>query len=258
MDKKKLIEIIEGIAPPELAEPWDNCGLQVNVGKNDIKKILIALEITNDVVEEAITRNADIIITHHPLIFGSLKCVDDNNFIGNYICKLIQNNISVYSCHTNFDKVDGGNNDYIAQILELSQIRHFSNNRNDFCRIGILPKEMTFIDFIKFAAKALNCDTSQFKAVGDLNKRISLVGVCTGSGAEFWEDAKDEGCDVFVTGDIKYHQGQIMREQQFCVLDCGHYHTEKIFNENFFSLISQKLTDVDIILSDEDINPFII
>lgn len=255
MRKDKFVEIIEGICPPSCAEEWDNCGFQVNTEFQEVGRVLVALEITGDVIDEAIENQADLIVTHHPLIFGKINCVDYNNITGNYIERLIKAGISVYSCHTSFDKVNGGNNDYLGEILELANIEPFEND-NGFCRKGVTPFEVTFAEFIHKAAEALEVSEKYFKAVGDLTRTVYSVGWCTGAGAEFIEEAADEGCDLYVTGDIKYHDAQMAKELGICVLDAGHYGTEKIFAENMADTLRSKTT-CEIIESKIDINPFI-
>ncbi len=133
MKKNELIKTIEAFCPSATAEDWDNCGFQVNCGKEEIACVLVSLEVTNEIIDEAIEEGADFILTHHPLLFQGIKKIDNNDVIGNYIIRLIQNQISVYSCHTSFDKLPGGNNDYIGTLLELSNVRPFDND-NGFCR----------------------------------------------------------------------------------------------------------------------------
>lgn len=255
MKKSKFTEIIESICPSDLAEDWDNCGYQVNTEFQDVERILVALEVTDEVIEEAIETESDMIVTHHPLIFGGINTVDNEDTTGRYINRLIRAGISVYSCHTSFDKMEGGNNDYLGQALELNNIEHFDNG-NDFCRKAVTPFEVTFAEFIHRAAEALEINEKFFNACGDLTRTIYSVGWCTGSGAEFIEDAVDEGCDLYITGDLKYHDAQKAKAMDICVLDAGHYGTEKIFVDNMAAILSRK-TNCELIKSKIDINPFI-
>lgn len=116
-----LINRLDSIVPEETQESWDNSGIQINCGNREIRRALVALEITFEVIEEAVREKADMIITHHPLIFTGLKSVDADEVRGRYIIDLINNGISVYSLHTNFDKAPGGNNDYITISLTLTK-----------------------------------------------------------------------------------------------------------------------------------------
>ena len=254
MRKEELIRAIESFAPPELAEDWDNTGVQIDMGYPEVKRVLTALEITDDVIDEAMNSEADWIVTHHPLIFTSTSSIDYACNSGRYIERLIRAGISVYSSHTAFDKTEGGNNDYLGKILGFTDVRHFDSG-NGYLRRANLPEEKFFGDIIKDSSEALGIDLRLFRAVGDPEAKISRVGWCTGSGAEFIQDAFDEGCGLYITGDVKYHDAQLAKGLGICVLDCGHYGTEKCFIENMAEVL-EKSTDAAIIRSRTDINPF--
>lgn len=255
MKKSKFVEAIESVCPCETAEEWDNCGFQVNTEYTDVDRILVALEVTDEVINEAVECEADMIVTHHPTIFGGIDSVDWNHTTGRYINRLIKEGISVYSCHTSFDKMDGGNNDYLGEVLELNNIEPFENG-NKFCRKAVTPFEVTFAEFIHRAAENLEVNEKYFKACGDLTRTIYSVGWCTGAGAEFIMEAVEEGCDLYITGDLKYHDAQMAKALDICVLDAGHYGTEKIFVDNMAEILSRKTT-CEIVKSKIDINPFI-
>lgn len=258
MDKKKLVEIIEEISPSELAESWDNCGFQVDCTSDtaNIGRVLVSLEITEAVIDEAIRCGADLILTHHPLIFGGVNSIRREDTVGSYLIRLIQAGISVYSCHTSFDKTRGGNNDYFGELLELADIRAFDSG-NPYCRKGETSFDVTFAEMIHQTAQALNIEEKFFQTVGDLSKPIERVGWCTGAGSEFIEEAKKEGCSLYITGDIKYHQAQNALESGICLLDAGHYGTEKIFTENMAGMLYDRCGgEIDILQSEVDLNPF--
>lgn len=257
MNKQELVQVINRFCPLELQESWDNCGFQLDHGDEEVHRVLVALEITNEIIDEAIEQEIDLIITHHPMIFSGIKKVLKGDVIGGYIHKLIKHDISVYSCHTNFDKLEGGNNDYIGALLELNRIRPFDFD-NGFCRKGNTPFETTFIELIHKAAEAFDIDEKFFKTVGDLSKTIETVGWCSGAGTEFLMAAKNEGCDLFITGDLKYHDAQMAKEIGLCVLDAGHYGSEKIFVENMADMLRFECQNqnIKILESVVDINPF--
>ncbi len=257
MRKEYLIEKLEGFCPLDLQESWDNCGFQVDTGKEAYERVLVALEVTNEVIDEAIEVGADLIVTHHPMLFSAIRKVEADDVIGGYICKLIKNDISVYACHTNFDKLDGGNNDYIGALLELEDIRPFDQD-NGFCRKGNTPFEATFLEVVHKAAEAFDIEERFFKTVGDLSKTIETIGWCSGAGTEFLTAAKQEGCDLYITGDLKYHEAQMAKELGLCVLDAGHYGSEKIFVENMADMLRLELrmVNLEVLESAIDINPF--
>ena len=254
MRKEELIGAIEAFADPALAEDWDNTGVQIDMGYPEVKRVLTALEITDEVIDEAMNCEADWIVTHHPLIFTSTSSIDYADNTGRYIERLIRAGISVYSSHTAFDKADGGNNDYFGKLLGFNDICRFDDD-NGYLRRADLPEEQYFGDIIKSSAEALGIDLRLFRAVGDPEVKIRRVGWWTGSGAEFIPNAYDEGCGLYITGDVKYHDAQLAKGLGLCVLDCGHYGTEKNFIDNMAEVLGRS-TDAEIIRSAADINPF--
>lgn len=253
----ELIKEIEKIAPLSLQEEWDNSGIQLRATNGEISRVLIALEINDRVIDEAIGAGADMILTHHPLIFGSLKKIDAGDVTGNYIVKLIKRGISVYSTHTPFDKCIGGNNDYLGSLLGIEDIAPMPSDESGICRVGSLPQPMTCAEFAGNAAEALRIDMRHFTFSGNADETVNKVGWCTGSGAEFLDLAVDAGCDLFVTGDVKYHTAQYAKELGMNLLDCGHFGTEHIFTENMANKLS-RLYNVNIIQSRVNLNPFVL
>lgn len=254
MQKEELIKKIEDFAPLELAEDWDNSGIQIDMGYPKADKVLVALEITDAVIDEAMNNDVDWIVTHHPLIFTSTSSIDYRDNSGRYIERLIRAGISVYSSHTPFDKTDGGNNDYLGKLLGFENAVHFSDD-NGYLRRVDLTEEKFFGDIIKDAAEALKMNVRLFRAVGDPESKVKRLGWCTGSGAEFIQDAFNEGCQMYITGDVKYHDAELAKGLGICVLDAGHYGTEKCFVENMAAVL-RKGNDAEIIESEIDINPF--
>jgi len=261
MKYRNLINIIEEIAQPHLAEEWDNSGVQINVGHDEIHKILICLEINREVIEEAKSTYTDIIISHHPLLFTATKCVDaDDGQIGEYITELIQNNISVYSAHLSFDNAPLGNNYYMAKLLKMTNIiKPDENIENIPGLVGDLPNEMLLSDACKYVERALDLPENYIRVSGNLNETVRKVALCTGAGGEFMEIAMENGCDLFITGDIKFHQAQRACAKGLLLIDAGHYGTEKIFVENFASQLRAR-ADSELIIqeSSANTNPFVL
>lgn len=239
MKISEVIRITDEICPPELAEEWDNCGWQIKRGDGDVTGVLTAIEVTGAVIDEAVKRGANLIITHHPMIFQGIKSVDVNTVLGNYIIRLINNGISVYSCHTDFDKVEGGNNDYIGEALELTDVRCLDDG---FTRVGNIKGDMTASEFAAFVCRKLNLSERSVRICGDPGKRVKKAGWCSGAGADFAEAAAAAGCDVFVTGDVKYHEAREAAEAgRIVVIDAGHFGTEVSFGENMAVRLSERL-----------------
>ena len=250
---------IESIAPPYLAEEWDNSGFQIRCCRDgQIRRILVSLEISDDVISEAIGIHADMIITHHPLIFGKISSVDDKSVIGNYIVRLIQAGISVYSAHTSFDSALHGTNQHLAEKLGLEEIRPLFPAGEEGCgmgREGIYRNGLPFDVFMKRLIAV--CDRNIYRIAGSAPESVFRVSLCTGAGAEFIDTARKNGSDVYITGDVKYHDARDACEKGICVVDAGHFGTENIFSGNFAGQLQQKgLKDLEILISASDLNPF--
>lgn len=232
MKLEEIACIIEERSPLDLQESWDNSGFQIKLGNPDITRVLVSLEVTDSVISEAEKYGAELIVCHHPMFFAPVRKVDDKSVIGNYICRLIKSGISVYATHTPFDKCDGGNNDYLASKLHLKYVEQLPGDETGICRMGMTDGDYTACEFVRRTAEWLSQDVRQFRLTGDMMDRVEKVGICTGAGAEFMEIACEAGCDLFVTGDVKYHTAQLAREMGMNVLDIGHYGSEILFTEN--------------------------
>ncbi|HHU18472.1 MAG: Nif3-like dinuclear metal center hexameric protein [Anaerovoracaceae bacterium] len=265
MSMNELIAEIEMIAPRELEEEWDNSGMQINMGNNEVSRVLVALEITKSLIAEAMMKGVDFIITHHPLLFNKIDQVDNNDIIGNYIIDLVKADISVYSAHTTFDEAFGGNNEYLADLIGLSRVRKI-NNRQIYGRdqnreyipgrIGEFQEPITMEDACKLVENALNVK-GELRTVGNSNKIIRTVGLCTGAGGDTLVAAIKNGCDLFISSDIKHHEAQIAKESDVCLIDAGHYATEQIFTENFADKLRKNVgTKIQILESEIVSNPF--
>ena len=224
----EIINCLEKYAPVSLAEKWDNVGLMVGEFDSEINKVLVALDINDDVIDEAINIGAEMIITHHPLIFKEIKSVNSYTPLGKRIIKLIKNNIAVYSAHTNLDIANGGTNSILAEMLGLVNISNLINPELDagLGKIGVLSKEMTFLDFAEKVKHILGA--KHITISGDINTIVKKVGLCTGKGAdrEYIQTAKENGCEVYITGDVGYHDAQTANDLDICLIDGTHYLTE--------------------------------
>ena len=260
VELNQIAEIIETAAPLETQESWDNSGWQIHLGKTGeakVDKVLVSLELNEDVVAEAVNSEVQLIVCHHPLIFGGIKSVDDKNVTGDMIVQLIQNGISVYATHTPFDKCSGGNNDYLADLLELTEIQAIPGDETGICRMGELKVEASPADIAEQYAKRTGQDCRNYRLAGSQNHIIKRVGLCTGAGSEFFGLAAAAGCDLFVTGDVKYHEAQHARELGITLLDMGHFGSEQIFTENMASILRNALGDsVEVMESQVCLNPF--
>lgn len=223
-----IMEIMEQIAPKKLAESWDNPGLLVGNPQNEIGKILVALDVSERVIDKAVEINAELIISHHPVIFKPLKKIRSDLPSGRKLYKLIRNNISVFSAHTNLDSATDGVNDVLANKLGLEVVKPFIINENNeigLGRIGKLKNEVSIDEFVDMVKTNLNLSHIKL-ARSDDNRKIKKVALCGGAGAEFIERANFLGADVYVTGDVKYHEGELAKSLNIHVIDAGHFGTE--------------------------------
>lgn len=342
-----IISIMEEIAPLNLAEKWDNPGLLLGDTKAEVRRVLVALDATDDVVEEARAMGAELIVTHHPLIFSPIKSITRQTHLGNRLYNLIQNGINVYCAHTNLDVAWGGTNDFIAEMAGLENVKILEETHRQnwkkltvfvpleaektvrdaiclagvgkigcysdctfsvkgtgrFCaengsnpyvgdegvlcevdeirmeatvteqaiknvvsamlsahpyempaydittvensgqafgigRIGDLKESMRFGDFANILKTKLGL--SHMRVTGNLDTYVKTVGLCTGSGMEFLNKAKRQGADVYITGDIKFHELQEALDEGICVIDATHYASENCIVPVLCEYISTK------------------
>lgn len=255
MKLNEIIEAMEEVASLKTAAEWDNSGLQIDVGKDDVEKVFIALEITNDIIREAKENNADLIITHHPLIFDPLMKVDRNTLTGNYIIELFNSGISVCSAHTNFDEVSGGNNDYIASLLNLKNVEKYGDDALIYT--GELLEATSFSEVCELVKSALRLEIKFMNATGNPAAKIAKIGVCAGSGSSMIDNAIAAGCDLFITGDVRYHDARYAAEKGICLLDAWHYGMERFFPENYSKKLKAVTEDrIEIVTSLLNLDPF--
>ena len=222
-----ILNFIESIAPPYMAESWDNCGLLCGRKDKEVRKILVALDPFRSVIEEAISLGADLIVTHHPLIFRNpLMAVNEDSETGRCVLTLIEHGIAAINAHTNLDLAPGGVNDVLAQTLGLRNIE-IINPKGDTVPYGLLRRgdvpTQTLEQFLDTVKQNLRCEGLRYVNGG---KPVRKVAVGGGSCADEMFDALAAGCDTFVTSDIKYNQFRTAYELGLNLIDAGHFFTE--------------------------------
>ena len=350
---ESFLKKLEEWAPIRFAEDWDNPGLQVGDRKREINKVMVALTPGEEAVQAAVDQGAELLLTHHPLIFKPVKNINTDSATGRSLLKLAENQISLYCMHTNLDIAAGGVNDVLAEILGLSEIELLADIEEDLCykvvvyvpvgyedivrnamseagagcignyskctfqtrgkgtffpqkntnpfigtigkleyadeyrletivperflqkvlaamlevhpyeevaydvfrlengerkhgigRVGTLNEEMTLKDFLAYTGERLHTEHLVYQ--GDLNKKVKKVALCGGSGISFLQAAKRSGADVYVTGDMKYHDAQAAHELGMCVIDAGHYGTEHPVTKALANFVQQQGLDAEI------------
>ncbi|TYQ15560.1 UNVERIFIED_CONTAM: dinuclear metal center YbgI/SA1388 family protein [Acetivibrio alkalicellulosi] len=360
---KDIIKFMEIYAPSNLAEDYDNVGLIIGGRDNEIKRIMVCLDVTTKVVDKAVEKSINLIISHHPLIFKGLKRINEDDIKGEIIHKLIKNNIGVYCAHTNLDVADGGINEYLAKTLELSDIKNLKNYKTEslykvvvfvpeesvdlvrqsmsskgagwignysdctfmtkgtgtfnplegsnpyigskhklehveeirletivpknklngvinamikahpyeevaydvyqlnmdgksygFGKIGMLKEPISFHDFIKSVKEKL--DIKNLRVIGRVEKDIEKVAVFCGSYDEGLNHMVKSKADILVTGDVKYHNAMDMVQMEMCVIDAGHFNTEKIVVPMLVDVLSKEFSQIDIMSNNVEEDPF--
>ena len=235
MTVRELYEKMSARIPESLREEWDNDGIMCSSDLSlEVNSILVTLDVTEEVVDYAIGRNFDLIVSHHPLVFKPLSSVTEDNHITRKIIKLISNNVSVFSFHTRADKVKGGVNDILADILGLVDVSPFGEG--GLGRIGTLPEESTLEDFADNAKLQLCADAVRYADAYNQVKRVAVVG---GDGKDFVRDAIEAGADTYLSGRISYNIMEEAAEMGINLIEAGHYYTEQPITSYFSSLISQ-------------------
>jgi len=256
----ELLESMEKIAPQCLMEEWDNVGVQIKVSDEPINRILVALEITEAVMAEAASSQANLIITHHPLIFDGIRHLTVNDLVGKYVISLISQGISVYAAHTNFDKAPGGNNDFLIDLLGVPYNPVIGTGSFGNGGIGRMLDLTKFEKLENLAAKvqrSFDIPEGELRQVGRDEQLIHRIGVCTGAGASLIKEAISNGCNLLITGDVKYHDAQYAKEMGFCLIDAGHFHTEKFFAGNYAERLKRVIGEKVLITASQiNINPF--
>lgn len=242
-----IASVIENIAPTDLAESWDNVGLLV--GKKDglVKKVFVALDFDENTLNEAIKNHCDLIVTHHPIMIKPISKINDDTAQGRLILKLIEEKIALYSAHTNMDSANGGVNDLLANVLQLKNVQKIALDEDFEGRVGDI--EVTkFADLMPVIKERLNLKYLRF--VGDKEKNISKIAICGGGGAGFIPNVVGK-CDLYLTADVKYHDAQFAEENNLCVIDAGHFETERAVCEFFAKIINENFQrrGVEVILS---------
>ncbi len=233
-----IISKIEKYASLELSESWDNSGWQIDLGHDYTNKVLIALSLTRDVLEQAITNDCDLIITHHPLIFNSMKKITNP-----LILETIKNNICVYCAHTNLDKTYGSTTDALCGVLGLQNLVTV----DDYVKISHLKDEIALNQFIANVKQALNLE--QVKLINPSNiETVKNVAICAGAGGSFIDNLRNYDVDLYITGDIKFHKA--LEVDGFAVLDIGHFESELPVLPLIQGLIAK--TNVEVMIAHEE------
>lgn len=244
----EIILFLEKKYPASCAEDWDNVGLLVGNDQKEVRKVFLALDLTESTLQEACAFGADMVITHHPMIFSGMKKINNHTFTGRKILKLIQEDIAYYAMHTNYDVMGmaeaSGNLIQLQEQQVLSVTFGEEGREEGFGRVGNLKEPLSLGAYAECVKKWYRL--SDVRVYGNLEQTVRRAAICTGSGKSFLGKAICAGADVYVTGDIDYHTGIDAVAQGIAVIDAGHYGTEYIFAENMESVLRGAFPELQI------------
>ena len=214
-----IYNYIDGIAPYDTQDSFDNSGLLVGDPAWEVRGIHVAMDVTSSVLDEAIARGANLIVTHHPMMFAARKRLVETDSEAKLLCRMIRHNIALIAAHTNLDQAPGGINDVLARVIGLQEI-----TGEGYVRTGLLPAPMTAEDFAHQAGEALG---AVVRLMGRPDRIIRRVAVTSGAGSESVRDALALGAEAFLTGEAKHHHALEAVEFGMVVLEAGHHATEE-------------------------------
>ena len=232
-------------APHELAESWDNVGLLVGSGAREVRRILVALDITEDVVREASALGADLIVAHHPVMnctWHKVQNVLDDNAQGRILTALLKNDIAAICMHTNLDAAEGGVNDQLAEKLGLFDTIPLNDEK--IGRVGTLSCEKGLEEFLAFVVESLGCNALRYR---DGEKRVHRVAVGGGACGDYIPQAIALGCDTFVTSDLSYHD--FLDTQGLNLIDAGHFPTENVICSAIKAYLDRSFPETETVIS---------
>ena len=249
---KDILDFLETVAPGYMKMEWDNVGLLCGDEDQCVTKVMVALDPFESVCREAKDANADLLLTHHPLIFQAPNAVTTGTELGRSILFLAKNGISAVNAHTNLDCAPGGVNDVLADTLGLADVSVIAPVGTDqngepwgLLRQGTV-QEQSLADFLKIVKEKLGCNGLRYV---DCGKAVHKVAVGGGSCGSELEAAAEAGCDTFVTADVKYNQFFTAREQGLNIIDAGHFHTENPVCKVLADKLQAAFPEITVVLS---------
>lgn len=261
LDVAGLVSVLDELAAFALAESWDNVGLMAGDPAQQVGAILVALDPTEEVLEEAVANGCNVVVTHHPLIFKPLKALRIDQPVGRLLARSLAAGVSMIACHTNLDLVGGGVNDVLAERFGLRETLPLSGGGDGeagFGRVGVLPESLTGREMLARMAQIFATEALPYAGV--LPETVDKLAVCGGSGSEFAEAAQRLGAQIYVTGEVKHSTARWAEAVGFCVVDGGHFATENPVVPEFAALLQRTLAarnvEVEVRAAQKQRNPW--
>ena len=257
MKINKVLDILESWMPKDISEDFDNVGLLIGDASKNLKNIMVTLDSTVDVIEEAIDKDCNLIISYHPIIFEGVKKINEQkDYVQRAIVKAIENKISIYAIHTSMDNHPNGISSSLSKIIGLEKtsilIPKENNLKTGMGTVGYLKSKISeekFLDLIKKKIK-----NSFIRHSNKTGKKISKVAVVAGSGSFAIEDCLINNVDALITSDLKYHKFFIENDR-ILLVDIGHFESEKHIKLVIQEYLKKKLPNFTILLSEKNVNP---
>ena len=237
MTVQELYDWIDRFAPFNTQAEFDNSGFLVGSADREVGCILFALDVTDAVITEAVALGAQLIITHHPLMFSPLHTLTEADYEGRLIRRLVREDISLIAAHTNLDQATGGINDTLAARCGLTDV-----TGDGFFRSGLLPESLTASEYADILRASLHTDV---RLMGSADTVIRKVGLCSGGGSDEWHSAAETGCDAFITGEIRHHHALALADRGIVALECGHFATEEPGIRELASALQKHINTVE-------------
>ncbi len=257
MKVKQVLSALEQFAPLPLQESWDNAGLQLGLTEAEVSGALLCLDVNEAVVDEAIRKGCNLVVSHHPLLFRGLKQISGADYVQRTVIKALKNDVVVVSMHTNMDNALDGVNWKIAERLGLGECRFFAQKAVDGIEagsgvVGELPQPMAAQDFVQLVKRQFQVECAQCNEL--LQRPVQRVAICGGAGDFLLPDALREGADAFITGEMHYHQ-YFGYEQRIQICVIGHYQSEQYTAEIFRDIIQRDCPGVRTEIAETVTNP---
>ena len=258
MRLKDVMIKLEELSPLAMAEEWDNSGLMCGRKDKEVSSVLLAVDATDEVIEEAVLSGADLLLTHHPLIFKGIKSITEDSICGRRLLKLIQADVACYAMHTNFDVI--GMADEAADRLGLVEPEVLnitfedSLSKEGIGRCGRLKNPMSLKECAEMVKEVFLVEN--VRVYGDLKDRVSRVAVSPGSGGDMVKYAVRHKADVLITGDIDHHEGIDAVAEGLDIIDAGHFGLEKIFVGYMKDYFKKEMPDMEVSAASQK-EPFI-
>lgn len=251
---REIIAALERLAPLKLQDEWDNSGLQVGFPDAEISRVLVCLDITEAIVEDAVAKKCNLIVSHHPLLFKPLRQVSDSTYQQRCVVKALAGGVSIYSAHTSLDNAPGGVNHKIASLLGLQNLRWLSTRDGEDAGAGLIGELLQperDADFLARVKCSFGVQCLRHSALD--GREIRRVALCGGAGAFLLRDAIRAGADCYLSGEFHYHD--YFENGGVLLAELGHYQSEQYTQDLLQDYLQTNCPDVEVVKTDLDTNP---